>query len=183
MALLSGLLAVLITLATLAYGVLGLFTGGGVFIALVIAHAVGTIVASLVVSTERSVRRLASLGLAATIYVVGVLGTFAACVYVAPGVFASRQGLILALIVAYIAGTAVASFVEPAWRTRTAGLLALFALALALTFLMVMSREGQGGPNTWQSPSRRPCLDSNAKANRPCPPLTPAASFKRLWCR
>lgn len=148
MALLSGLLAVLITLAALAYSVLALFTGGGIFIALVIAHAVGTIVASLVASTERSVRRLAWLGLAAGIYIVGVLGTFAACVYATPGVFASRPGLIVALIVAYVAGTAVASFVEPAWRTRTAGLLALFALALALTFLFVLSREGQGGPNT-----------------------------------
>ncbi len=148
MALLSGLLAVLITLAALVYGVLGLFTGGGIFIALVIAHAVGTVVASLVASTQWSVRRLALLGLAAAIYIVAVLGTLAASVYIAPGVFASRQGLIVALIVAYIVGTAVASFVEPAWKTRTAGLLALFVLALALTFLMVMSREGQGGPNT-----------------------------------
>jgi hypothetical protein len=143
----GGALALLITFRSLSWGWLALFTSMyGLMIAAVISHGVGTAVAMVLElpSPTRNIRPVCWRLVVATLCALFLWIVTSTLIQSWPRVFyVHNLGIVAGSAIAYALCAIVARRVEPSWH-RYAGSLALVALVVTSTFLMIRMWEISG---------------------------------------
>lgn len=144
MPLLCGGFTVLVVFAALAWGQLGLFTGGGLIIVFATAHSAGTAVALLVASHSKrephqTFQAVVAAVMAAVLMIGATASVYILLAYSFREVFASRAGLLICVAIGYVVAELAAGRLEPAW-SQYARPLALGTLAVTLTIVWFLTR-------------------------------------------
>jgi hypothetical protein len=147
MALLLGVLISLATLGLIAWVAPGMFTsGGGLLVVSVLAHTIGTAVATVLASPpNRDITSILRVSLVATmcglLLIAAGAATFAALAYTIPWMFATTGGVIVCCGLGYVASAVLAGRVYPAWNLQ-ARPLALTVAAIASIYLLGLRLVG-----------------------------------------